>query len=152
MTEHYLCVYPNGELRWIPLERVVRYDAFYDGEETILLSDLYPVIGCNCVEQVHTKIPGIVMMVDECGKIKDPPQVLNPLASRFYAGTPFGDPIVGPAVFMALKRVEPLMELDNYPLSPAQVDLVEAVLGKPLPPMPLPDPMPSDVTEVDEGG
>lgn len=145
MTEHYLCVYPNGELRWIPLERVVRYDDFYDGEEAILLRDLYPVIGCDCVEQVYTNISGVVMMVDESGKIKDPPQALNPLASRFYGGTPFGDPIVGPAVFMALKRVEPLMELDCYPLCPVQECFVEAVLGKPLPPKPLVDPLPSDL-------
>lgn len=145
MTEHYLCVYPNGELRWIPLERVVRYDDFYDGEEAILLRDLYPVIGCDCVEQVYTTISRIVMMVDECGRIKDPPQALNPLASRFYAGTQFGDPIVGPAVFMLLRRVEPYWEFDCFPLSPADEAAVADILGRPLPPKPLPDPLPSDL-------
>ena len=84
-------------------------------------------------------------MVDECGKIKDPPQALNPLASRFYLGTGFGDPIVGPAVFMALKRVESYWEPDVYPLSPDQERQVAAVLGRPLPPKLLSDPPPSDL-------
>lgn len=137
MIEHYLCVFPSGELRWIPLERCVRYDDFYDGELSLLLSDLYPVIGCNCVEQVSSIISGVVFVVDESGRIKDPPQPLNPLASRFYAGTAYGDPIVGPAVFFFMRPSGPLQELDLFPLDPVQEHFVEAVLGKRLPPKPV---------------
>ena len=133
MIEKYLCIEPSGKLRWIDLERCPRYNCVYEGEEAILLSDLHPVIGCEWVELVHSVLPDIVFVVDECGKIKYPMQPLNPLASRFYAGFQFGDCIHGPAVFFSQRPLQPLGELDLFPLSPAQENLISMVLGVQLP-------------------
>ena len=133
MIEKYLCIEPSGKVRWIDLERRARHDQIYCGAESILLSDLYPVIGCSCVEQVYSRFHGIVFCVDECGKIKDPMQPFNALASRFYAGSEFGDFIYGPAVFFSMRRSEPYGEYDLFPLSPAQESQISLVLGFPLP-------------------
>ena len=37
----------------------------------------------------------LLMLVDDMGKVSDPPKRINPLASMFYPGTNYGDPIVG---------------------------------------------------------
>ena len=133
MIEKYLCIEPSGKIRWIDLERVVRYDGPYDGEEDILVTDLYPVIGCDCVEQVRSVLPGVYFFVDESGKCKFPMQRYNALASRFYAGASYCDYIHGPAVFFTLKPSGPLMEHYVFPLSPAQENMVSMVLGCELP-------------------
>ena len=133
MIEKYLCIEPSGKLRWIELERCPRHNFVYDGEEVIQLSDLNPVIGCEWVELVYSILPDIVFCVDECGKIKFPMQPLNPLASRFYGGTKFGDCIHGPAVFFSQRPLMPSGEMDLFPLSPAQENLVSMVLGVDLP-------------------
>lgn len=133
MLEKYLCIEPSGEIHWIDLDRRAWHDAIYCGAEGICLSDLYPVIGCSCVELVQSRLSGIVFVVDESGKIKDPMQPFNPLASRFYAGSAFGDFIHGPAVFFSLQLDPSLYEYDLFPLSPAQESEIEFVLGYQLP-------------------
>lgn len=133
MVEKFLRIDPSGELSWIELERKPRHDDVYCGFEAVSVSDLHPVIGCNHVEMVRSIIPGIVFFVDECGKIKDPPQALNPLASRLYAGTVYGDPIVGPAVFFALRYTGTYFEKEIYPLNDHELSLLELALGIDLP-------------------
>ena len=98
------------------------------GCSSILLSDLYPVIGCSCIETVAVG-HGLVLLVDESGKIKDPPQPLNPFASRFYRGSMFGDFIHGTVVFCNLAMIPGDYEFDLYPLTSDQLSLVELVLG-----------------------
>lgn len=133
MIEKYLRIDPSGEISWIELERRPRHGPVYGGDEGISLSDLYSVIGCTCVEQVRSIIRDVVFFVDECGKIKDPPQALNPLASRLYVGSAYGDPIVGPVVVFALRRTEPYGEQDIFPLSDHQLSLLSLCLGVKLP-------------------
>lgn len=133
MLEKYLRIDPSGEITWIELERLPRYDEIYCGAEAVSILDLHPVIGCDCVEMVRSVIPGIVFFVDESGRIKDPPQALNPLVSRLYAGTAYGDPIVGPAVLFAVRRTEPYGEEDIFPLSESQLSILSLALGVQLP-------------------
>ena len=130
MKERYLKIDPDGSLDWIELDRLPRHDEIYRGAEAIDLGDLYPIIGCSCVEQVYTVIPGVVIFVDESGKIKDPMQPLNPYASRLYAGAAHGDFIHGPAVVAALRPTPPYGELDVFPLSEDQAcDVITVLCG-----------------------
>ena len=84
---------PNGEIRWIQTEH----------ED--LLDTLYREIGCDCVESVQTVVPDIALIVDESGKVKEPPQQHNRRASRLYAGWTYGIDIAGPAVLVAIHWV-----------------------------------------------
>ena len=130
MKEKYLKIPPDGILDWIELDRLPRHDEIYCGAEAIVLRDLHPIIGCSCVEQVYTVIPGVVIFVDESGKIKDPPQLLNPYASRLYAGAAHGDFIHGTAVVAALRPTPPWGELDVFPLSEDQAcDVLFVLFG-----------------------
>lgn len=131
--ELYLKIDPDGTLSWIPLCRRPRYDAIYNGAEAISVIDLYPVIGCSCVEQVYTRIRGIVILVDESGKIKNPPQRVNPLASKLYAGAPCGDMIHGPAVVFAIRPTPPIGEHDLFPLTKNELNLLSVCLGVSIP-------------------
>lgn len=133
MIEKYLRIDPSGEIKWIELERLPRYNDIFCGASAIDIADLYPVIGCDCVEMVHSWIDGIVFFVDECGKIKDPPQALNPIASCLYAGTAYGDPIVGPVVLFSLRCTEPYGEHDIFPLTDSQLSVLSLALGVQLP-------------------
>ena len=131
--EFYLKIDPDGTLSWIPLCRKPHYDSIYCGAEAISVQDLYSVIGCSCVEQVHTRIRGVVIMVDESGKIKDPPQPVNPLASKLYLGAPYGDMIHGPAVVFSLRPMPPLGEQDLFPLTRNELNLLSVCLGVRIP-------------------
>lgn len=133
MTETYLKIDPSGELSWIDLERLPRPGPIYCGAEAISVQDLYPVIGCSCVEQVQSVIPFVVFMVDEFGKVKTPMQPCNPVASRLYAGAPYGDFIHGSVVLFGLRRTAPYGEYDLFPLSPQQLSQVSLCLGLPIP-------------------
>ena len=111
MTEKYLVIHPDGKLTWeeIPREQ--------------MLDRLHEIIGCSTVEQVRTMIRGIVLIVDESGRIKDPPQNHNALASCLYYGWIAGmDDIVGPAVLAALRPVGPYHELDWFPLNEPELN------------------------------
>ena len=127
--ELYLKIDPDGTLSWIPLCRNPRFNSVYNGAEGLDLSDLYPVIGCSCLVQVHTRIRGVVIMIDESGKIKDSPQPVNPLASKLYAGAPYGDMIHGPAVVFAIRPTPPIGELDLFPLNKSELNCLSVCLG-----------------------
>ena len=133
MIEKHLVIYPSGKLAWAELEWAPRHDEVYEGRPGLDLKDLYRIIGCDCVEQVRTIIPGIVLVVDESGKIKPIPQPLNPIASKLYAGTAHGDPIVGPAVAFSLRPTEPYGEMDWFPLSASDEAKLSLFLGVQLP-------------------
>ena len=133
MVEKYLRIDPSGDITWIELERLPRHNDIYCGAEAIDIRDLYPVIGCSCVEMVRSIFGDIVFFVDESGKIKNPPQALNPVASRLYAGTAHGDPIVGPVVLFSLRHTEPYGEYDIFPLTDSQLSVLSLALGAALP-------------------
>lgn len=133
MKEKYLKIDPSGELSWIELERFPRHDEIYLGAEALDVRDLYPVIGCSCVEMVYSRIRGVVFMVDESGKIKDPMQPLNPLASKLYAGAPYGDMIHGPVVLFSLRPTPPIGEQRLFPLTQNELNLVSVCLGVKIP-------------------
>ena len=99
MKVKQLVCYPSGTLEWVELDYERRYDDIYEGEYAYDLDQLYEIIGCDCVEQVSLHIPGIVILIDECGKVKCPARPHNELVSRLYGGYAFGDNIVGPAIF-----------------------------------------------------
>jgi len=121
MKERYLVIYPDGSLKWILTEPDNLCPAFRKA------------IGCDWLENVYTILQDIVIIVDEVGKVRQNPQKLNPVVSRLYAGTPYGDPIVGPAVVAAIHlrdgesdwvplTVPELIKLQNF----LQIDLSEA--------------------------
>lgn len=123
MKEKYLVIYPSGKLAWAKLERKPRYDGVYNGEEALDTADIKKIIGCEWLEQVYTNVPGVVMMIDETGKIQQDPKPHNELASRLYGGyvpIPIDD-IVGTAVLFALQPTGPLQEMDLFPLSFTQL-------------------------------
>lgn len=131
MTEKYLRIDPSGEISWINIDRVPYK---WCDAEGISLDQIYAAIGCDCMEQVRTVIPGIVILVDESGKIKDPPQRHNELASRLYLGYLRGmDDICGPAIVCAMRPTEPIGEMDLFPLNAVELAKLSLHLGVPLP-------------------
>lgn len=116
--EEYLVLYPNGYLNWIQTAHSDILEAFHKA------------IGCNMLEQV-TLPYGFCCIVDECGKIKDKPQPLNPLASRMYPGTFYGDPLVGPVIFVRIDLIDG--EPDWAPLRDQDLIILELLLGKKVP-------------------
>ena len=109
--EKYLVIYPDGHTGWM------------ETEHDQLVKSCYEVIGCDCVENVRTIIPDVCLIVDESGKIKDPPQLHNEVASNFYWGWIMGnDDIVGPAVVAAIHQVDG--ESDWVPLNRLELEMV----------------------------
>lgn len=106
----YLVIHPSGKLSWMEV----------DGS---ILDALHKTIGCYSVENVHTVLPDICLIVDECRRIKYPPQPHNELASRLYYGWICGvGDICGPAVVAAIHLVDG--ESDWVPLSPDELSRV----------------------------
>lgn len=131
MAEKYLRIDPSGEISWVDIDRVPY--SWCDGEG-MDLQQIYNHIGCSCMEQVRTVLPGIVLLVDESGRIKDPPQRHNEIASRLYYGWLIGkDDIVGPALVCALRPTEPYGELDLFPLDSVELAKLSLCLGVALP-------------------
>lgn len=129
MTEKYLRIDPSGDVSWVSIDRVP-YD-FDPSIEGLNLDQVYAAIGCSCFEQVRTIIPSIVLLVDESGKLKTPPQTHNELASRFYLGYLLGlDDIAGPAIVAAMRPSPPIGEYDLFPLLHSELLKVELILGK----------------------
>lgn len=62
----------------------------------------YDSLECDCVEHVRTIFPDIFLLVDESGKVTEPPKAINSKASRLYPGTFYGDPIVGHAILCSV--------------------------------------------------
>ena len=114
-------------MEWVELHRERRYDDIYCGDYAYDLNELYRVLGVDFFEQVSLCLPGIVILIDECGKIRTLPQPHNELASRLYGGYQFGDDIVGPALFF--RCVGP----DIAPLLPADEARLSLFLGVKLP-------------------
>ena len=134
MIEKHLLFSPSGEISWIDLERKPNYGPVYQGDPALDFDQIYSVIGCSCVEQVRTVLPNIVLVIDESGKLKDPPQPHNELASRLYYGYHVGmDDICGPAIVMALRRSGPYGEEDWFPLDSADLAKLTLFLGVLLP-------------------
>ena len=132
ITEKYLRIDPSGKISWIQIDRVpYSFDPDILGPSS---DQIYAAIGCSCFEQVRTVIPGIVILVDESGRIKDPPQRHNEIASRLYAGWLLGlDDIVGPALVCAMRPTEPYGEMDLFPLNAAELARLTLCLGVQLP-------------------
>lgn len=131
MTEKYLRIDPSGKITWINIDRVP-YE-WIDGDG-LSLDQIYAAIGCSCMEQVRTVLPGIVLLVDESGRVKTPPQRHNEVASRLYTGWLCGmDNIVGPAIVCALRPTGPLLELDLFPLNQTELAKLSLYLGVQLP-------------------
>lgn len=111
MKENYLVLDPDNTIRWIQIDR------------SRMLEEFYKAIGCDCLENVRTVIPPICLIVDESGKVKDPPQEENFLASLLYLGYLRGiDDIVGPAVLAAIRLVNG--ESDWVPLNDDELDIL----------------------------
>lgn len=117
--ERYLVIDPNGELRWIRTSR------------DNMVRDFCKAINCDWLENVYTVLPGIVIIVDEVGIVKQNPQRYNPIASRLYAGSQFVDFIFGPAVVASIGYVDG--ERDWIPCSAAQLQCVAQYLQIELP-------------------
>lgn len=127
MPEKYLCLYPSGEVKWVEVERVPYHDLDFTG---LSLDKLHQIIGCDCIEHVRTILPGIVMIIDESGRIKNPPQLHNELASWLYYGYIHGGwDIVGPAVICAERPDGDTCELNLFPLTPHELRLLTRYLG-----------------------
>lgn len=110
--EKYMVIDPDGSRRWIEIEREHMLDEFYKA------------IDCSCLENVRTVIPGVCLIVDESGRIEDPPKPHNVAASWLYAGWYLGrDDIVGSAIVCTIDLVDG--ESDWVPLCPAQLAKVE---------------------------
>lgn len=116
--EKYLVLYPDGDMRWIHCQREDMCKCFRES------------IGCDTLENV-TLPYGFCCVVDESGKMKDPPQPFNELASRFYPGTPYGDPLVGPVVFCRIGLIDG--EHDWVPLTAMDLAIIELITGKQVP-------------------
>lgn len=127
LTNKHLLIHPSGKMEWVELHRERRYDDIYCGDYAYDLLEIYRVLGVEFFEQVSLKLPGIVILIDEVGKIRTPPQPHNELASRLYGGYEFGDDIVGPALFF--KQVGP----DIAPLDRADEARLSLFLGVKLP-------------------
>ncbi len=135
MLEKYLVIYPSGLMQWVELERKPRYDDIYNGEPALCLNDIRKVIGCDWLDQVGTVVPGVVMMVDEVGKVLPQPKAHNELASRLYAGwvPEKHDDICGTVVLFGLRRTGVYGELDIFPLLPSQVSIIATWMRVPIP-------------------
>lgn len=114
--EKYMVIEPSGDVRWIEIDRLNLLEEFYDA------------IGCDCLENVRTIIPDVCLIVDESGRIKDPPQLHNDRASHMYLGWILGcDDIVGPAIVAAIHLVDG--ESDWVPLNDFELFKVKNFLG-----------------------
>ena len=114
----FLCLDPDGTFRWIHTNR------------RQLLADFHVAIGCDMLEYVQLPFR-FGCVVDECGKIKADPQPVNPYASLLYPGTPYGDPLVGPVIFVRIDLVDG--EPDWCPLHSFQISFLESFLGLEVP-------------------
>ena len=81
----FLLLKANGELSRVNIP-VGDAEAFND--------NVHKHLGCQYYELVSIK-NDFYFIVDELGKITNPPKPINKKASLFYPGTNYGDPIVG---------------------------------------------------------
>lgn len=103
----YLVIYPSGVCQWVAIDR------------KDLIPKLHELIGCSSLDYVHSMLSGVTFWVDDLGKMYDQPLPINVLASKLYAGTQHGDPIVG-TVVIGSELVDPESEYgerDFFPLT-----------------------------------
>ena len=114
--EKYIVIDPDGSTRWIEIDR------------SNMMHEFCQAIGTNSLENVRTIYPDVCLIVDELGKIRNPPQPHNAVASSFYQGWIIGDDdIVGPAIVAAIHLVDG--EPDWVPLDLFELDVVEAQIA-----------------------
>ena len=130
MVEKHLFIDPSGKISWILLDREPDFGPVYQGSSALDLMQIRDWICCSWLEQVRTVLPDIVLVIDESGKIKDPPQPHNELASRLYYAYHIGaDDICGPAFVMALRPSGPYGEHDWQPLNDKDLACLSLYLG-----------------------
>lgn len=115
----YLVVYPSGVCQWVFINR------------KDLIPKLHELIGCSCIDYVHSSISGVVFWVDDLGKMSFHRLPINVLASKFYVGTQYGDPIVG-TVVIGSELVDPESkygEHDFFPLTKVGAYVLGRTLG-----------------------
>ena len=117
--ERYLVLHPDGSMKWVETERRNLCKTFYDA------------IGCDDLENVRLWPLNFCCIVDGCGKVKANPQPLNPYASALYLGSYFGDPLVGPVVFVRIELVDG--DPDWVPLRAEDLHSIEIVTGLKVP-------------------
>lgn len=119
MKVKHLLIHPSGDMEWVDLDHERKYDDLYEGEYAYDLHQIYSILDCFCVEQVSLRIPDIVILIDECGKVTYPLREHNELASRLYGGYPLYGDIVGPALFFRREgpNICPLLPSDEAKLS-----------------------------------
>lgn len=127
MKVKHLVIYPSGEMKWVDLDRKRCYDEIYCGDYAYDFDQIHRIIGCDCFEQVCLELRDIVILIDESGKIKNPPQQHNELVSRLYGGYARGVDIVGPAIFFRQ------IGANIYPLQPVDEARLSLFLGVNLP-------------------
>lgn len=127
LTDKHLLIHPSGDMEWVELHRVRRYDDIYCGDYAYDLGEICRAINADFFEHVSLRIPGIAILIDEVGKVFDPPKAHNELASRLYGGYEFGDDIVGSALFF--KQIGP----NIAPLEPSDEARLSLFLGVKLP-------------------
>lgn len=93
-------------------------------ETDLSVEEIHTLLECDCFELVHLPrfpLPGIVMLVDESGKLKE--KGLNPIASILYAaGAEF---IAGDALLCKLEYTPG----DGYDIAPFGEKEAETVAG-----------------------
>ena len=119
LKDKYPVIYPDGSVMWIHTNR------------NRMSEDFRKAIRCNWLENVYTVLPGIVIIVDEVGKVRQDPQIFNPVASRLYGGAPYGDFIHGPAVVASIGLTDEGM--DWIPLQQSQLQRLQNWLHIKLP-------------------
>lgn len=70
------------------------------------------LLDCSIYESVWI-YSDLVMLVDDCGKLKDKP--INLRSSRFYRGTAYGDPIVGYVLSVAYTMLNLSLTVRSLP-------------------------------------
>ena len=112
--EKYMVIMPSGEIRWELVEPAERMKRFHE------------IIGTNILENVNTILPDICIIVDDYGKLRNPPQQFNVWASLLYAGFLRGaDTIAGPAIVAAIHPVNEIGERDWVPLNQEEEQMLE---------------------------
>lgn len=127
MLEKYLVIEPSGDLRWIELDRNDLLDVFYKE------------IGCSCIESVRSVWYPVYLIVDDVGRLLNPPKPNNELASMLYPGWILGcDDIVGTVILVAVREdpESPYHEYDFFPLNQEELDIISIYLGVNIPECP----------------
>lgn len=127
MLERYLVIEPSGDLRWIELERKDLLDVFYKE------------IGCSCIESVRSVWYPIYLIVDDVGRLLNPPKPHNELASRLYPGWILGDDDIVGSVILVAVREDPnslYHEYDFFPLNLEELEILSIYMGINIPKFP----------------